>query len=85
MKTKNILWRGNALSIGVMTFAILLLSGCTGKEIYVWNMRDIVGLWLWAAIISIVVLWYLIDAVITAIRRALKGLSKSRQKHSPKP
>lgn len=59
-------------TLGLLVTALLaagLFSGCGGDRYYVWNMRDIIGLWFWVIVIVATALWYVADVFVRWLRR----------------
>ena len=56
---------------------ILLLAGCRGKTVYVWNMRDIIGLWILGIILATI-------AVVTAYLWTREKIEKVFNKNKKK-
>lgn len=47
----------SAVLAAILLLAAVLLSSCGGKDtIYVWNMKDIIGLWVFGIIVVVLAL-----------------------------
>lgn len=63
--------------------AAVLLSSCGGKDtIYVWNMKDIIGLWIFGIIVVILALVFAYAWIADKINEWKRKRKRKRSQHS---